>query len=251
MQLQKSISHPPITSSSNPTFPEAEASQSAPSEANPSSQSFNMPAAKTSQSKAQFEKFVQLPTELRIQIWEYCTLGPRCIGVMFTNVPAWYQSSFRQFQPCPTLLHVNREAREVGLKSYKLNFSSIDGKPNYFSPSKDFLLLTCLWYGTKSILDGFPNCGTDFQNIQNLLFLIMNTPPLMPTTMVRHLQPFHSLETLVVRPFTGSSQFELGLRAWIQQQSANGNNGKPGKVIYKSVDEILDLETYPERLLDL
>lgn len=101
-----------------------------------------------------FTLFPLLLKEIRLLIWQYCSLHPRVI-----TLPHKYQHPIgdgKRLLYCsldrecctsgnaPALLHVNQESREVGLKIYELLFKGIpqfDKQPLYFNFSQDSLYL--------------------------------------------------------------------------------------------------------------
>ncbi|KAK6608391.1 hypothetical protein H4I96_03090 [Botrytis cinerea] len=86
-----------------------------------------------------FSCFAELPTELRLKIWHFYMPAPRdlCIkSKSYQNITGrfsfrgWFIDSASLItgggdtSAIPTILHVNSEAREVGLTRYELAFSS-------------------------------------------------------------------------------------------------------------------------------
>lgn len=76
-----------------------------------------------------FTCFADLPTELRLRVWEYL-IQPRIIiaACLEADEASLHkkrtQLASRARRPAvPVLLHVNREARELGLKHYALTFA--------------------------------------------------------------------------------------------------------------------------------
>jgi hypothetical protein len=101
----------------------------------------------------QFEKFLKLPTEIRLMIWKYTLPGPRTITIMRKDVH-WKQVLKRMMvegyadpvtgavavTTVPAILHVSFEAREYAQKYYKLSFSDyLIYKPIYFNFNIDTL----------------------------------------------------------------------------------------------------------------
>lgn len=83
--------------------------------------------------------FNQLPAELRRMVWSYL-VEPRAATFAHTNV-----TSTLDFNPVPTILHINRESRAYGLEHYV----KLESDPKhqmqtpffYFNPDLDYLLL--------------------------------------------------------------------------------------------------------------
>ncbi|PMD21728.1 hypothetical protein NA56DRAFT_122062 [Hyaloscypha hepaticicola] len=78
---------------------------------------------------SEFPLFPALPTELRLKIWtSFLTLTfPAPISITISvsgTTQTWVadDSILRQGYPIPAILHVCREAREVGLGKYVLGF---------------------------------------------------------------------------------------------------------------------------------
>jgi hypothetical protein len=102
-----------------------------------------------------FPQFSNLPTELRLKIWAFILQRPRCVKLKLYKIWATvdaggYDARVRgyKFKPSPTrtlvppLLSVNRESREVALKTYKLHFNTTLSKAKiYFNMEVDCLLL--------------------------------------------------------------------------------------------------------------
>lgn len=101
----------------------------------------------------EFSKFSQLPTELRVQIWEYAVPGPRTVAVVSVD-GKWSSEYFAEarveggtaYQPraltqVPAMLHASTESRAVALESLKLYFHvHFNGSPVYFNPKIDTLM---------------------------------------------------------------------------------------------------------------
>ncbi|CAG8957639.1 hypothetical protein HYFRA_00010506 [Hymenoscyphus fraxineus] len=67
-----------------------------------------------------FTLFPTLPTELRLKIWHFILPGPRDVIIKYalsrsqsSRIPL---TTWKSPTPIPKILHINREAREVGLK---------------------------------------------------------------------------------------------------------------------------------------
>jgi hypothetical protein len=66
-------------------------------------------------SSRRFTIFPELPTELKLKIWEFALLAPRVISVKdnYTRQPHLLRAMGRQ----PGIIHANRQAWEVALNS--------------------------------------------------------------------------------------------------------------------------------------
>ncbi|KUJ12827.1 uncharacterized protein LY89DRAFT_672948 [Mollisia scopiformis] len=102
----------------------------------------------------EFQKFPDLPIELRLRIWDYASEQPRIIELQsgtrtlnhadeINRLPpqSWVKVSVHGRQT-PAILHVSREAREEGLKHYTLtNLESRDypavERPCYYNSRLD------------------------------------------------------------------------------------------------------------------
>ncbi|KAH9898795.1 hypothetical protein F4778DRAFT_782900 [Xylariomycetidae sp. FL2044] len=83
--------------------------------------------ALTSPEHSTFHPFPRLPTELRLQIWSYL-VAPRILLISCLEASTAAEQladlASRPSPPLvPVLLHVSREARELGLARYELGFS--------------------------------------------------------------------------------------------------------------------------------
>ncbi|KAF7899326.1 uncharacterized protein EAF01_008539 [Botrytis porri] len=136
-----------------------------------------------------FSCFSELPTELRLKIWHHCIPAPRDLHIKSKN----YQSitgrfSFRGWfidsaslivggddtSAIPTILHVNREAREVGLTRYELAFGSYHRVGTaYVDFERDTLNLTQAGSNCVFMLVGGRFEGIDhIEKVQNLEFRV-------------------------------------------------------------------------------
>ncbi|TGO12223.1 hypothetical protein BTUL_0092g00230 [Botrytis tulipae] len=136
-----------------------------------------------------FSRFSELPTELRLKIWHFCIPGPRDLYIKSKN----YQGVFEQFlfrgwfvdsassivggddtSAIPTILHVNSEAREVGLTRYELAFGSCHlAGTAYVDFERDNLNLThagsnCVFKLVGGCLEGID----DVEKVRNLEFRV-------------------------------------------------------------------------------
>jgi hypothetical protein len=87
-----------------------------------------------SPSSRRFTFFPELPTELKLKIWEFALLVPRVIPVKDNCIgqPHMLRAMGRQ----SSITHVNREAREVALKFYTVLTDRLL-HPIYFNPDYD------------------------------------------------------------------------------------------------------------------
>jgi hypothetical protein len=102
----------------------------------------------------EFTLFPQLPTELRIKIWNVAIL-PRIVFMSKYNTSRGQPDRTSPlYTPCiPSLLQVSREARQIGLENYKRSqglSSNLQMQigPIYFNLKLDTLLCAC-WDGTS------------------------------------------------------------------------------------------------------
>lgn len=81
-----------------------------------------------------FHQFPQLPSELRIKIYEYALSAPRTIVVACQKEKIQgtrqYNEAFTSKTPVPALLHTSRESRFEGLNVYTPAFKT-ETSPNY------------------------------------------------------------------------------------------------------------------------
>lgn len=84
-----------------------------------------------------FTIFSNLPSELRIKIWQQAC-SPRTVTLTYNTS----SSSFSSTTPPPTLLSVSHETREEALRIYTLSFGTPTEAPKvYFNPLLDTLYL--------------------------------------------------------------------------------------------------------------
>jgi hypothetical protein len=94
---------------------------------------------------ATFTLFPKLPPEIRNQIWHLTANHPRTITIResnsFTSDNTVIQGVKHNATSVPSVLHVNAEARDIGLKYYELCFGSqFRRKPVYFNYAVDGIL---------------------------------------------------------------------------------------------------------------
>jgi hypothetical protein len=102
-----------------------------------------------------FALFPQFPFEIREKIWS-AAIEPRSFKITIPEVKEYSNSELEYHynrspehylkpkaspREVPALLHTSHEAREIGLKSYNLNFSDrLDNRPIHFNFELDTLL---------------------------------------------------------------------------------------------------------------
>jgi hypothetical protein len=135
--------------------------------------------------------FRKLPPELRAAIWKEC-LFPQVVAIKNTSYEIRgerYMASQTYFQTMvkaeakgtvPAILHVNQEARAVGLKAWNLEFESQLGRPVYFNCMRDALFmenfddLVAFYGGPWEKYLAFP---IDMSNVEkNLRHLVIGEP---------------------------------------------------------------------------
>ncbi len=101
-----------------------------------------------------FTRFSELPSELRIKIWTFVCFQPRNVDIFTENLGAIRVSDDAQFETyrfyshfCshPSLLHACQEAREEGLKYYKLGYGTSHHFPfiNVSTPPRIYVNFAC------------------------------------------------------------------------------------------------------------
>ncbi|THV51276.1 hypothetical protein BGAL_0116g00080 [Botrytis galanthina] len=136
-----------------------------------------------------FSRFSELPTELRLKIWHLCIPGPRDLHIKSKNYQGilgrfsfrgWFVDSASLIvggddtNAIPTILHVNSEAREVGLARYELAFGSYDRAGTaYVDFERDNLNLiqagsNCVFMLVGGRLEGI----NDVEKVRNLEFRV-------------------------------------------------------------------------------
>jgi hypothetical protein len=198
-----------------------------------------------------FGFFPQLPPELQLSIWEAAIDNepPRNIvirpldGIQYLRNDHGNYYETRCRRGVPALLHVNRESCEVASKTYRLHFSAIDDRPQYF----DLNLA-----------------------INSRFFVTRHFRPLFERMMAYHLSHFTNLQTITFPDWTtkfadfGTGAVEeheryiRGLidRIWKQivnplQKSLEGSITNQPQVIFLNPAEVeewvtnIDEDTYP------
>ncbi|KUJ06946.1 uncharacterized protein LY89DRAFT_372847 [Mollisia scopiformis] len=91
-----------------------------------------------------FQRFSDLPTELRFKIWKLSLPGPRVLSVSDFRKGSAAMLHFREHdnKPNPAALTVCRESREIALRRYRLCF----GTPNIYADlTSDILYFGSNW----------------------------------------------------------------------------------------------------------
>lgn len=122
-----------------------------------------------------------LPTELRLQIWEYMCSEPRIVEVRHTDDRFLDETSptcgYSFTARIPVVLHVCRESREVGLRHYHLDLRSAFPEENRTSPvyvnwQLDTLYLTDEMFDTIESFEDF--CGRSGIEVAKIRHLAVN-----------------------------------------------------------------------------
>lgn len=85
-----------------------------------------------------FHPFQLLPTELRLQIWNYSLPPPRLLNYILLT---WLKGNASSFQAIPALLHVNAESRAVAQKHYAWYRDATFGRTACVAPKRDVVVL--------------------------------------------------------------------------------------------------------------
>jgi len=140
----------------------------------------------------EFTVFPKLAPEMRMEIWKIAL--PSRIITIDTNC---HPFTITESEKISRLLHVNKEARSVVLRTYQPSFSAIDGRPRYFDFRKDTLQIRT---AHVAMLDLRPSrFSEDLSKVQNLeyhgenLFCCQTQE-----SFDKQLQPFKSLKNLIV-----------------------------------------------------
>ncbi|KAF7950950.1 uncharacterized protein EAE97_002502 [Botrytis byssoidea] len=90
-----------------------------------------------------FPHFLDLPLELRVQIWELAAFHKRILELNYDIV----DKKFVNYGPPPAILHTNRESRKIALQSYNMSFGT-DTQPAdiYFNPVCDTIYFSSRQY---------------------------------------------------------------------------------------------------------
>ncbi|PQE11109.1 hypothetical protein CJF31_00000895 [Rutstroemia sp. NJR-2017a BVV2] len=92
---------------------------------------------------ASFTRFRELPTELRLRIWENASFFQRIVELNYCVVDRKFSIS----GPPPAILYVNQESREIALKFYSKSFGTINQPAEiYFNAVSDIIYLSSRQY---------------------------------------------------------------------------------------------------------
>jgi len=96
-------------------------------------------------STATFHLFPNLPKELCFEIWKIFDADntpARIIGVEVCKIKEFTGLKFKSSEKVPTILHVSREARHLGLQRYATALNTpVDGPCIYMDPDVDVLVM--------------------------------------------------------------------------------------------------------------
>jgi hypothetical protein len=163
-----------------------------------------------------FGFFPQLPLELQLSIWEAAIDNepPRNIvirpldGIQYLRNDHGNYYETRCRRGVPALLHVNRESRGVASKTYRLHFSAIDDRPQYFDLNRDVLHLVNI---PEDLISFFTTMGQTAYDglvpVRNLainsrFFVTRHFRPLFERMMAYHLSHFTNLQTITFPDWT-------------------------------------------------
>jgi len=175
-----------------------------------------------------FEKFPELPTEIRLKIWGHACHQPRNVDLWTSFLKCeidntifytqYYESKLTRTPP-PKILQINQEARAEGLKHYRSEFETQN--PMVVSPSKRKLVVSYPGFyfnfeaericprGNYNIvsMDDFLKRVQGLRNIaidlKSHFYLDLANDYLM-----KNIWPFESLEDVILYDGTGTKVFE-------------------------------------------
>jgi hypothetical protein len=150
----------------------------------------------TPPSSRRFSLFPELPTELKLKIWEFALLAPRVIPVKDNCIgqPHMLRAMGRQ----SGIAHANREAREVALKFYTV-LSDRFLHPIYFN--SDYNIFCFI---TEDEVDKFLNryrtMNVESDNLEKrLLHIILKRQPTWDwLDICKYLRRFSNLDTISI-----------------------------------------------------
>jgi hypothetical protein len=94
-------------------------------------------------STASFTRFGELPTELRLRIWENASFFQRIVELNYCVVDRKFSIS----GPPPAIFYVNQESREIALKFYSKSFGTVNHPAEiYFNTVSDIIYLSSRQY---------------------------------------------------------------------------------------------------------
>lgn len=118
-------------------------------------------SAHTLEAATEFTLFPDLPPELRLMIWNHARPEPRVLRAMYSEKRPFSVQGYRYAHfgaKVPSLLHVNKEARDVALRWYKISFKIRMDKVGYFfDRDRDWVYMSCLRKPRVSL----PWCNAD------------------------------------------------------------------------------------------
>ncbi|TAQ87324.1 hypothetical protein B7494_g4353 [Chlorociboria aeruginascens] len=126
-------------------------------------ESFN-PSLNSTPSTQTFTKFIDFPTEIRRHIWSLAIPKSRVIRTTISIDEVRTHIS-GPFSKVPTILHICRESREVGLGIFKIGFGSIPSQLGsfYWNPNIDTIYLD----PTDESMDGsFEESAIDYEDFE-------------------------------------------------------------------------------------
>jgi hypothetical protein len=114
-----------------------------------------------------FRRFLDLPTELRVAIWQLCLPPPRIIDIRRLDLG---HNSFSKKWLLSPLLHICRESRAEYTRSYKFRFCKRgNNKSKGVSFNLDLDTIYCTYKNLKQLASGHcPIIRADFCRIQSL-----------------------------------------------------------------------------------
>lgn len=123
-----------------------------------------------------FEKFPNLPCELRLRIWELSLPGPRIVEVRHFRYNN-YQNAYCFTSVCspPIHLRICRESRTMALKHYK--FCDDRGVSLFLDPTIDTLYFGATWTNRGDLFNFTNNASQkDLERLENLAVNEVNLP---------------------------------------------------------------------------
>ncbi|TVY17186.1 hypothetical protein LARI1_G003842 [Lachnellula arida] len=129
-----------------------------------------------------FTLFPQLPSELRLKIWEEMLPGPRDVEIEYHMDYATFNgkkiskfSGWTSHEPVPVALHICQESRQEALVHYQPSFGSyFHPSKIYFNFSRDTLLFGVSDPGSTYLLDVFLGGGFHGANdVEKLLSMVL------------------------------------------------------------------------------
>ena len=134
-----------------------------------------------------FEKFKDLPCELRLRIWELSLPGPRIVEVRHFRYNHYHNKyCFTSVCAPPVHLRICRDSRGVALKHYK--FHDGRGVSLFLDPSIDTLYFGATWTNRGDLFNFINNASQkDLARLENLAVNEINLPnwrhrPMTPPT---------------------------------------------------------------------